>query len=737
MVELQKDLFESTLVQDKIEYVKKTKNIAWLETANLILVTAVEQLKQLVTEALSTDTPKAVDTETTGITKDDKIVGVSVSWKKYDTGKPIAFYVPLYSEVEEVPIPPYTTLAILKPLIEQQCLWYNFKFDYQVFKSVGIEAGLLADVSLMEVFPREGVDNTEFNRLKHTGLKQRFKEVFDLDMLSLSDVLGKGVYNFSLAPLELAKSYATVDAYATLMLYEHYLKLIDQEDFIYKLETKVLPIVANMEYQGVRINLDYVKEVREELMSENKTFSDKIYELAGEVFNIGSGPMLTHILYEKLKLPVLRFIENKDGSLSNKPSTDKDALNLLKGKHDIIEPLIKYKENLKLVNTFLDNLRDSITSDGNIHTSYRPYGTISGRFVSTHPNLQQVPKSDDDESNKATIRKCFVATPGYYFLDFDYSQVEYRILASLSKDPELIKAFENDSTDFHQQTASVMFGIPYDKVSSSERKKGKNLNFGLAYGLGAKTLAGKLNCTEEEAQKLYDLYFHKMPTTKIWMDETHSKIVNQQFATSFYGRVRKLPGAKSTDRGKKYAAMREGLNHEIQSTSADITKIAMVRCEKAIFGKGIRLLLQVHDELLFEVPETIPVQEAVDLIRKAMQLPIKEFVKLRVDASIGRNWGNCVDHVEGKGLEQIPEDEKYLRPKSIILEGDLVKNGDALKNIFKKYPGDGIITLRVGETVMAPTSVDEETGEVVEVKVIISDNFLKEVKELGLVAVAS
>jgi DNA polymerase-1 len=737
MAGVQKDLFESTLVQDKIAYVKKSKNISWLETANLLLVNTEAELRQLVTEALATDTPKAVDTETTGITKDDKLVGVSVSWKKHDTGNPIAFYVPLYSEVEEVGIPPYTTLAILKPLIEQPCIWYNFKFDYQVFKTVGFEAGLLADVSIMENFPKDGVDNTEFNRLKHTGLKQRFKDIFDLDMLSLSDVLGKGVYNFSLAPLELAKSYATVDAYATLMLYYHYVGLIDQKGFIYNLETKVVSIVANMEYQGVKIDLGFVKEVREELISENKEFSKKVYELAGEEFNIGSGPMLTHVLYEKLKLPVLKFIEDDKGNKTTKPSTDKDALNLLKGKHEIIEPLIKYKENLKLINTFLDKLRDGIASDGNIHTSYRPYGTISGRFISIQPNLQQVPKSDDDESNKATIRKCFIASPGYYFLDFDYSQVEYRILASLSKDPELIKAFENDDTDFHQQTASVMFGIPYDKVSSADRKKGKNLNFGLAYGLGAKTLAGKLSCTEEEAQKLYDMYFEKMPTTKIWMDETHSRIVQQQFSTSFHGRVRKLPGAKSTERGKRFAAMREGLNHEIQSTSADITKIAMVRCGKAIAGTGIRILLQVHDELLFEVPESFPVQEAVNLIRNAMQLPIKEFVKLRVDASIGRNWGNCVAHIEGKGLEQIPEEVENLKPTSLFIEGALVEKGEELKNIFKKFPGECMITLRIGGTELVPTDVVGETGEVLEVKVSPSEAFLREVKELGLVATIS
>jgi DNA polymerase-1 len=730
-MELQKDLFESTLVKDKISHAKKTKNIAWLETANLILVKTEEQLRQLVTEALATDVPKAVDTETTGVTKDDKIVGVSVSWKKHDTGEPIAFYVPICSEIEEIEIPSYTTLSILKPLIEQPCVWYNFKFDYQVLKSVGIEAGLLADVSLMELFLKEGLDNAEFNRLKNSGLKQRFKEIFDLDMLALSDVLGKGVYNFSLAPLELAKSYATVDAYATLKLYYHYLTLINEKDFIYGLETKVMPIVANMEYQGIKIDLDYVREAREELMAENRALSEKVFELAGEKFNIGSPILLTHILFEKLKLPVLKFIEDKNGNISTKPSTDKEALSLLKGKHEIIEPLLKYKENLKLINTFLDKIVN-VASDGNLHTSYRPYGAISGRFTSSNPSLQQIPKSSDDDSNKALIRKCFVSRPGYYMVEADYMQMEYSLYASLSKDPELIAAFQREGVDFHKSTASLMFGIPIDEVTKADRQRAKTLNFGVLFGMSTKSLSENLNCTEEEAEKLHETYFSKMPVAKSWVSTLHSQIAQNKESETFWGRRRLLPKARSTSYGEKQTALREGLNHRIQGTGADCTKVAMVRLSNQIKGKDMHILLQVHDSLLLEVPESIPVGDVVVLLRKSMELKIPEFAPLRVDIQFGYNWGQLTTYKEGMTLENVEKKVRAEKPKSIIIEGDLITKGEALKSIFKKYPGEIKVMLKVGESFLQPTDVDEETGEILEVTVKNLPGFIEEVSKLGL-----
>jgi len=553
-----------------------------------------------------------------------------------------------------------------------------------------------------------------------------------LEMLSLSDVLGKGAYNFALAPLELAKSYATVDAYATLMLYTHYLALINTNDFIYGLETKVLPIVADMEYTGINIDLDLVKKNKKEIQEENKILERRIYELAGEEFNIGSGPMLTTILYEKLKLPVLKFIEDKYGKISTKPSTDKEALTLLKDKHEIITPLLTYKENLKLINTFLDKLLDEVSSDGAIHCSYRPYGAISGRFTSSSPNMQQVPKSSDDESNKASVRKCFIARPGYYLVEADYSQMEYSLYASLSSDPELMKAFENEGADFHRATASSMFGIPIDKVTKAERHKAKTLNFGILFGMGTKSLADNLKVSEQEAEKLHETYFSKMPTAKLWASNLHINIAANAESTTYYGRRRLLPNAKSTDKGKKFGALREGLNHRIQGTGADCTKIAMVRLAKCLKDKDAHLLLQVHDSLLVEFSENTPVKEAVELMKKAMELKIDSFCPLRVDVQFGYNWGQLLSYKDGMSLADIPYVDLNPFPQEIVIEGDLVAQAEPLKKLFKKYSGSGRVLLKIDETMMVPTDVDISTGEVIETTINISEDFIKEVKELGL-----
>jgi DNA polymerase-1 len=734
---LQIDLFsDAQVVQEKLDSVKKKKNIAWLETADLRLVNDEAELRALVSEALSAVGPKAVDTETTGLTKDDKLVGVSVAWKKVD-GTYISFYVPLYSEISQVSIEPFKTLTILKPLLEQPCVWYNFKFDYKALKNVGIESGLLADVSVMELFPKDNLDQRVFDHLINSGLKVRFKEKFDLDMLELSDVLGKGQYDFSLAPLELARSYAAVDSYATLALYYYYLPLTKVDDIIYDMEHKVLPVVADMEYTGILLDSERLKQVRAEVFEETRALEAKVYELAGRKFAIGSGAEIAGLLYGDLKLPVMKYIKGKDGKPTEKPSTDKDALKRLKGKHAIIEPLAEYKSNHTLLSSFLDKLPKLALSDGRIHTNYRPYGTISGRFTSNNPNLQQIPKSGDEDSNKAYIRKCFVSAPGCYLLDVDYSQVEYRILASLSRDPALIKAFEDDSTDFHQSTASLMFGIPYDKVTSDERKKGKILNFGLAYGLSAGSLANVLGVSEDEANELYRLYFEKMPTTQLWIERTHEEIIRQKFSVSFYGRVRNLPDAGSLVKKERFAALREGLNHRIQATSAEITKIAMVRCARAVKPLGISILLQVHDELLFEVPDSIPPEQAVAVVRKAMELPMEAqgFVKLKAEASIGRTWGDCVDFHEGMSLADIPRGGsvggKGL-PSEVTFFLETQENLTKLKDLFSQHPGSVKVFLNAGGSVIVPQAPDQETGEYVDVCVMASEEFLKIISDLGI-----
>ncbi len=469
------------------------------------------------------------------------------------------------------------------------------------------------------------------------------------------------------------------------------------------------------------------------MTDENKALSEKVYELAGEKFNIGSPIVLTRILFDKLKLPIMKFIEDKFGTISTKPSTDQDALTLLKGKHEIIEPLLKYKANLKLINTFLDKIVN-VASDGNLHTSYRPYGAISGRFTSSGPSLQQIPKSSDDDSNKALIRKCFVARPGYFLVELDFKQMEYSLYASLSKDPELISAFQKEDVDFHKATASLMFGIPLEEVSKGDRQRAKTLNFGVLFGMSTKSLAENLRCTEEEAEKLHATYFSKMPVAKSWVSLLHSQITQEKESETFWGRRRLLPKVRSVSWGEKQTSLREGLNHRIQGTGADITKVAMIRMFDAIKGKDIYILLQVHDSLLLEVSKSIPISEIVPVLKNAMELKIPEFAPLRVDIQFGYNWGQLTTYKEGMSIDDIVVKS---RQSAVVISGDVVGNGDALKKMFNRHPGECIISLKVNDTEIVPSTIDEETGEILDVKVSVSEDFLREVKELGLMATVS
>jgi DNA polymerase-1 len=722
----QSDLFPTEMVSQRLDFVKKTKNISWLYNSKLYCINEEAELRQFVAKALASKSPKAVDTETTGLRpKEDKLVGVSVAWID-DDGMPISFYVPIISDVDFVGIDPTLTLAILKPVLEQPCIYFNFKFDYKFLKASGIDAQCLADVSLMKLLPKDGLDHEHFVGMTKASLKELFKKNFDLDMLSLGDVLGKGIFNFALAPLELGKLYAATDAFATIMLY---FKLLDTTDtgFIYRLETELLPVVADMEYRGVKIDADSLRKATEVFVQENKELEEEIYALAGKRFNISSSPQLAIVLYTDLKLPISGY--TTEGGTS--PSTDKTALKKIK--HPIIEPLLKYKSNQKLLTTFLKKLSTNLGTDGHVHTSLNSYGAISGRFSSNSPNVQQIPKAKDDAENSAVLRKAFIADEGYYLLDVDYGQIEYRVFASLCGDPSLRSAFEK-GIDFHTQTASTMFGIPLDRVSDAMRHKGKTINFGLLFGMQAAGLSQQLKCTEEEAQDLLDTYFMKMPTVQPWINSEKDRIRSSGESLTIYGRKRKLPLARlhyhnREEKAKVSKALREGVNHKVQGTAGDILKISMIRLRNALKGKDMHMLLQIHDELIFLVNESIPVDEAVGLVKKCMELKLEGFVPIVADASVGYSWGNSIDYEPGMSLEDVPFKNTITVTGAPKL---LAEKSDELKAIMKNRPGKSAVLLEVDGRVIEPSDVDEETGEVTNLRILGSKRQLKEIENLGL-----
>lgn len=726
-METQLDFLSDTLVKDRLSFIGKTKNINWLYASKLHCINDEATLRQFVAKAMAAQGPCAVDTETTGLRiKEDQLVGVSVAWIEAEDSKPISFYVPVLSDVDKVKIDPLLTLSILKPLLEKPSIFWNFKFDYKFLKAAGIETQCLADASLMKLLPKEGLDHEHFMKLKTLSLKEAFKKEFDLDMLSLEDVLGKGVYSFALAPLELGRLYAATDAFATIMLYYKYLQTTNM-DFIYELETKLLPIVANMEYRGIKIDAESLEEAKKKFVQENKELSETIYSLAGEKFNISSPQQLGKILYEKLHLPVTEMTTED----SDTPSTDKAALKRLV--HPIIKPILKYKANSKLLTTFLNKLSTNLGADGHLHATLNPYGAISGRFSSNDPNIQQIPKAKDDAENSAVLRKSFIADEGYYLLDVDYGQIEYRVFASMCNDPALRSAFEK-GVDFHTQTASTMFGIPLDQVSDAARHKGKTINFGLLFGMQAYGLSQQLGCSEDEAQDLLDTYFQKMPTVLPWITNEKDRIRETGEASTMYGRIRKLPKARmpiheQEQKALVHKALREGVNHKVQGTAGDILKISMIRLSKALEGKDMHMLLQIHDEIVFMVNESIPIAEAVALVKKCMELKIEGFVPIVADASVGYSWGNSIDYRDGMILDDVP----YKNLITVAGDGRLIEKGEELKSIFKKYPGKCKVLLNASGTILSPTSTDESTGEISETKILGSKRQIREIEDLGLV----
>lgn len=720
------DLFQKDLLQSKLDLAKKTKNIDWLYTSKLYCINDEAELRAFVARAMACPTPKAIDTETTGLlVGTDKLVGVSIAWVEND--ETVSFYVPIFSEVDKVHIPPHVTLSILKPLIEQPCVYYNFRFDYKFLRAVGIDAQCLADVQLMKMFPLGGVDEATFLKLKHGTLKELYKQEFGFDMLNLEDVLGKGIYSFSLAPLELGKLYAATDSFATLRLYNAYLSKTNMGGIIYDLETRLLPIVAEIEYRGIKIDVDALQQAKANVTEENKELEKQIFELAGERFNIGSPQQLSKILYEKLGLPVGAMTSEE----SDTPSTDKHALGKLA--HPVVKHILKYKKNQKLLTAFLGKLSANLGSDGHVHTHLNPYGAITGRFTSDHPNLQQIPKAKDDAENSAVLRKAFVADKGYYLLDFDYSMIEYRLLASLCRDQHLLKMFK-DGVDVHSGTASILYGVPLDKITKELRNKGKTLNFGLIYGMGIEKLANDLKCTEQEAKETLNEYFRKIPGVQPWVKKVKDEAKKNKYVLTQYGRRRNLPNLylnpfEDANKPKIGEDLRKAVNTTIQGTAADILKIAMVRLDKHLKDKDIHMVLQVHDELLFEVNESIPVAEAVDLIRKCMELKIDGFVDIVADAAIGYSWGNAVDYEPGMTIDSIPLGTR------MTVSGDpkvIVEKGEQLKQLFKDNKGECATYLRVGSTLMEPEEADQETGEIMPVKVFPGRSLAKNIEALGL-----
>ncbi|MDH5217844.1 MAG: DNA polymerase I, partial [Gammaproteobacteria bacterium] len=468
----------------------------------------------------------------------------------------------------------------------------------------------------------------------------------DMDSLALKylghmtihfeDIAGKGAKQktFNEILLEEAGPYAAEDADITLQLHNalwSQLASAASLQSVYKeIEIPLVPVLARMEHTGVLVDAELLRIQSEELSVKLENIEKQTYKLAGTEFNLGSPKQLQKILFEDMELPVIRKTPK------GQPSTAEDVLQELADDYELPKLILQHRSFSKLRSTYTDKLPQQINpGSGRVHTSYHQAVAATGRLSSSDPNLQNIPVRTEEGRR---IRQAFIASPGYKIVAADYSQIELRIMAHLSDDEGLLTAFQKGE-DIHRATASEIMGIPAEEVTSDHRRNAKAINFGLIYGMSAFGLAKQLGIGRNEAQQYMDQYFQKYPGVQAYMDDTRNNARDSGYVETLFGRRLYLPDIRASNHQRRQYAERTAINAPMQGTAADIIKKAMIVVDRWVQQQGdkVRLIMQVHDELVFEIQENF-MEVAVDQIRQDMQNAVELKVPLIVDIGIGNNW---------------------------------------------------------------------------------------------------
>lgn len=536
----------------------------------------------------------------------------------------------------QLPLP--VVIERLQPLFEDPRIdkyAHNASYDISILaQTAGIETrGLAFDTMIAgwviePANPALGLKAMTFNRL-------------GIEMTAISELIGTGKSQITMdrVPIAEAAPYACADADMTLRLVGSLtqdLRERHQWELFTEIEMPLISILARMEMTGVRLDTDYLQEMSSELEGEQQAIERRIYELVGHELNLNSPKQLSEVLFDELGLSKQGIRRTTYGY-----STAADALALLRGKdeHPIIELILYHRQISKLISTYVNALPALVNPrTGRVHTSYNQTGTVTGRLSSSNPNLQNIPIRTEQGRQ---IRKGFVAEEGWLFVAADYSQIELRVLAHVSQDKELLDAFYRDQ-DVHARTAAAVYGIPIDQVTSQQRGIAKTVNFGLIYGQSAYGLSQQTDLDFDEAERFIDTYFKRYPGVKAWLDKTRKLAYAQGYVETLMGRRRYFPELQSTQRalsGQRAAAERQAINAPIQGTAADILKIAMIRLAQQLGEGGFqaRMVLQVHDEIVLEVPRP-ELAQIVDLAREIMEGAFTLSVPLKVDVEVGENW---------------------------------------------------------------------------------------------------
>ncbi|AMK77222.1 MULTISPECIES: DNA polymerase I [Methylomonas] len=572
----------------------------------------------------------AFDTETTSLNYSDaQIVGVSFA---VDAGQ--AAYLPVAHDYPDAPaqLDRQTVLDALKPLLEdpqKAKLGQNLKYDSHVLVNHGIALRGIQHDTMLESYVLNSTAT------KH-NMDDLAKHYLGVDTIHFEDVAGKGAkqIGFAEVAIEQASEYAAEDADITLRLHQTLSAQLQQHPSLWALyneiEVPLISVLARIEENGVLIDSAMLAQQSLELANRMIGIEQQAHDLAGSAFNLGSPKQIQEILYDRLNLPVLKKTPK------GQPSTDESVLQELAVDYALPRLILDFRGMSKLKSTYTDKLPQQVNNrTGRVHTSYHQAVAATGRLSSSDPNLQNIPIRSE-EGRK--IRQAFIAPPGYKIVAADYSQIELRIMAHLSGDAGLLAAF-SQGVDVHRATAAEVFEVELEQVTHDLRRSAKAINFGLIYGMSAFGLAQQLGLPRNQAQAYIDLYFSRYPGVKQYMDNTRELAKQQGYVETIFGRRLYLPEINSRNAAMRQYAERTAINAPMQGTAADIIKRAMLACDAWIGADNpdVKMIMQVHDELVFEVAET-RLAEHMETIRGIMSAAAELHVPLLVEVGSGENW---------------------------------------------------------------------------------------------------
>lgn len=593
------------------------------ETVSYEFVNTAENIKNLVDKLQGTDV-LCFDTETDGVDPmENRLVGISLS-----NTAGVAYYIPVNVEngiLQE------EALAALEPLFADESslkIAHNYKFDYMMLYRAGLEVAGPAFDTMLAGYLIDPDQDLKMDDLARTYL--------DYEPISIEQLIGSGRKQKTMdeIPAEEITMYACEDADITLRLYEVLSDILEEEELKEIAETLEFPlmeVLAKMEMQGVLVDREMLKEFSVTLRDDLIALEQKIYNKAGTEFNINSPKQLGEVLFDKMGLPAGK--KTKTGQYS----TAESVLTKLAAEYEMPDLILEYRALSKLKSTYVDALPKLINEEtGRIHTDFNQSIAATGRLSSSNPNLQNIPIRTE---RGREIRKAFVAEEGHRLLSADYSQVELRVIASIAEDENMIEAFKNDE-DIHARTAKEVFGLDsLDEVTPDQRRKAKEVNFGIPYGVSAYGLANRLGISNNEGKEMIDQYFERFPGILDYINETKAFAKENEYVKTLLGRRRFIRQINSGNWNVRSFAERTAINTPIQGTAADIIKLAMIDIQQYIEEQdlGTRMLLQVHDELIFSVPDE-EAEEIPAKLKDMMESAYKLAVPLKVEMGLADNW---------------------------------------------------------------------------------------------------